>query len=73
MDRFKKQILVGIGGTIAFFAILGVVGTMEYNEQVIYGMPDKAYYTILDILGGDPSETAIVKEYLKNKKYYDSL
>lgn len=50
-----------------------LAGTADYNQEVIYNMPDRIYKKILTDLGGCASESEIVNEYHHNKSYYDSF
>jgi biotin synthase-related radical SAM superfamily protein len=67
INRISKQ--------TAMFAIgfLGIAGKSDYNQEVIYNMTETAYNVIVDSLGEGCSDTQIVKTYLNNKEYYDSL
>ena len=64
---------------IPFCAILFIIivlllaGNADYNQTVIYNMPDKTYKQVLSNLGGCASENEIVKEYMLNQSLYDSL
>lgn len=64
---------------IPLFAILLIVivlllaGNADYNQEVIYNMPDKVYKQVLSDLGGCASESEIVKSYMTNQSYYDSI
>lgn len=73
MNRLHKQIIVAIASMIGFLFLMGIVGSYDYAEQVVYTMPEAAYYSILDTLGDDCSIKAIAKEYMENREYYDSL
>lgn len=73
VNRFSKQVIVFIVGIVGFFFVLGMAGKSEYNETVIYNMPETAYRIIVDSLGNGCSDTQIVNTYLSNKDYYDSL
>lgn len=73
MDKFSKQIIVFIVGIVGFFFLLGIIGKSDFNEEVIYNMNETAYNVIVDSLGDGCSDTQIVKTYLGNKEYYDSL
>ena len=66
-NKISKQITVF---TIGF---LGIAGKSDYNQEVIYNMTETAYNVIVDSLGEGCSDTQIVKTYLNNKEYYDSL
>ena len=67
----KKEILFGLFAFCFLVATLGIAGTIDYNEQVIYNMSDNIYHTIREKVGN--SDRAIVKEYMSNKAYYDLL
>lgn len=73
MNKTSKQIAVFIAGAVAFFFLLGIAGKSDYNQEVIYNMTEIAYNVIVDSLGEGCSDTQIVKTYLSNKEYYDSL
>ena len=73
MNRTSRICLQTIVGLIAFIAVIGYAGSYEYAEEVCYTMPDEAYQTIVEKLGDDASERAIAAEYMKHKKYYDTL
>lgn len=70
-NRLTKQVIAFVAGFIAFFCILGFVGTLDYNECTIYNMPQEAYEAIYLKLGDGCSDREIVKEYMSNKKYWD--
>ncbi len=72
-NKISKQITVFTIGFIGFFFLLGIVGKSDYNQEVIYNMTEMAYNVIVDSLGEGCSDTQIVKTYLSNKEYYDSL
>lgn len=57
----------------AAFLLLGFAGTMDYTEEVIYNMPNEAYENIALKLGDKASKQDIVREYMENKNYYDTL
>ncbi|WP_302994030.1 hypothetical protein [Bacteroides clarus] len=73
VDRISKQAIVFAVGIVGFFFLLGIAGKSDYNEVVIYNMTETAYNVIVDSLGEGCSDTQIVKTYLGNKEYYDSL
>lgn len=68
-----KEIIIACLATIAFVIAIGYAGTYEWAEEVCYSMPDKAYFCILDSLGGDASMKDIAQEYMSKKDYYDSM
>lgn len=73
INKVSKQIAVFALGFTGFFFLLGIVGKSDYYEEVIYNMTETAYNVIVDSLGEGCSDTQIVKTYLSNKDYYDSL
>lgn len=73
INKVSKQIAVFALGFTGLFFLLGIVGKSDYNQEVIYNMNETAYNVIVDSLGEGCSDTQIVKTYLGNKEYYDSL
>lgn len=71
MNKTSKQIAVFIIGTVAFFFLLGIAGTLDYRAEVIYSMSQETYDEIVEKVG--KSESKIVEEYMSNKAFYDSL
>lgn len=61
--RHKAAIAV-----VSAVVLLGIAGRMDYTEQVLYTMPDKAYSEIRDTLGADASDYEIARFYVKNYK-----
>ncbi|WP_242661043.1 hypothetical protein [Bacteroides cellulosilyticus] len=53
--------------------MLGIAGRQDYNQEVLYTMPQEAYEQIVLILGDDATDTDIVRTYMNNKQYYDNL
>lgn len=73
LNRLTKQVITFIAGFIAFFAIIGIAGSIDHTEQIVYTMPQEAYEAIYLKLGNGCSDKQIAKEYTSNQKYYDSL
>lgn len=48
-------------------------GRVEYNDDVLSGMSADKYQYIHDRLGDYASQEDVVKEYMINQKYYDSI
>lgn len=71
MNQVTKQVLAAALGFMAFLFVLGIAGRYDYASEIVYNMPEEAYYTILDTLGDDATEIAIAEEYMDNKEYYD--
>lgn len=57
----------------AVIITLGFAGRCDYDEEVLYSMPQDAYENIVIKLGDKASDHSIVNEYMNNKEYYDSL
>lgn len=73
MNRLSRQVLLAVIGCISFIGLMGITGTYEYADEVVYNMPEEVYYTILDTLGDDSSNRAVAAEYMNNREYYDNL
>lgn len=67
MNKITKHTLL----VIALLILLGIAGRCDYNEQVIYNMPDEVYKEMKLELG-NTSESRLVDEYMSNKEYWDS-
>ena len=72
MNRLSKQCIVAVLACVGFISLLGITGTYEYADEVVYNMPEHVYYTILDTID-DPSNKAVAAEYMNNREYYDNL
>lgn len=68
-----KEFIIALVAMFAFIGIIGYAGSYEWAEEVCYSMPDKAYFSILDSLGGEASMKDIAHEYINRKDYYDSM
>ena len=73
MNKLSQQLIVSVLAIFGFLFVLGIAGRYDYATEIVQSMPEAAYYTILDTLGDDCSETAIAEEYMSNRAYYDSL
>lgn len=73
MNRLSKQCVVAVLACIGFMGLLGITGTYEYADEIVYNMPEHVYYTILDTLGDDCSNKAVAAEYMSKREYYDNL
>ncbi len=71
MNAITKNILKAL---LAAIVVAGCVyaGRVEYNDDVISGMSLEKYQYIHDRIGGG-SRSAVVKEYMRNKSFYDSI
>lgn len=72
MKHYWKEILVGTFCILAFFAVLGVLGDMDYCEQVILRMSQEEYDWVKDSLtklnGDKPSEREIAHWWEEHHK-----
>lgn len=66
MNKITKHTLL----VIALLILFGIAGRCDYNEQVIYNMPDEVYKAMKLELG-NTSESRLVDEYMSNKEYWD--
>ena len=73
VNRLTKQVALFVIGFIAFFALLGYAGGEDYAQEVIQSMSAEAYESICAKLGSDCTDRQIAREYMDNRKYYDSL
>lgn len=73
MNRLSRQIIVVILGIFGFLWLMGIAGSYDHADQVVYNMDEEVYYTILDTLGDDCSNKAVAAEYMNNREYYDNL
>lgn len=56
---------------LAVILLLGIAGRIDYTEEVIYHMPQKAYNEIKDTLGNNASDYDIAKFYTSNRDRYE--
>lgn len=74
LNRLTKQVIIFVVGFIAFWVIIGLISSPDYAENIIDDMPEGIYEQISIELGEQGSnDFQIVKRYLENKNYYDSL
>lgn len=67
-----KKVCQIIVSAIIVFIVLGFAGRSDWSDQIINGMPQEAYDNITAKLGDGCSDYDVAKEYVANKKYYDS-
>lgn len=74
MDLNKTtRTLCAILGICAFLAVFCWASQKDYEETILYSMPQAAYEQIYIELGNGCADKEIVKRYLSNKTYYDGL
>lgn len=69
MNKVTKCVLC----VVAIVAVLGIAGRCDYNEAVIYNMPEGVYQALKAALGEDASESSLVDEYVANRAHWDSV
>ena len=71
MNKLSKHIIIAI---ITITTIAGGIyaGNVERNDAVLSGMSMEKYQYIHDRIGGRASSSDVVKEYLRNRGFYDS-
>lgn len=67
----KKLLMVAVA-TIAFLSVLGIVGSYDYADEVVYSLSNEAYEAIITKIG-KASNKEVAAEYFSNRNYYDSL
>ena len=72
MKHYWKEILAGLVGIMAFVVVLGVMGDLDYCEQVILRMSQEEYDWVKDSLtklnGDKPSEREIAHWWEEHHK-----
>lgn len=69
----NKKVFRNVLLVILAVVLLGVAGSMDYDQAVIYEMPECVYDGIRAELGGDPSAGEVVDEYMENRAKWDSF
>ena len=72
MNKISEKLMYALGA-MAIVIALGVAGSVDYAEEVIYTMPDAAYKAIRQKLGEDASQREIAREYVSRQEFYDRL
>ena len=71
MTKFQRTIIACIGGIIAFFAIMGWAGNIEFTEQVILRMSQEQYDSVKNHLtkenGVSPSDSDIAHWWVEHQ------
>ena len=73
MKHTTSQLLKVIFGLVAFIALIGLAGSLEHNEEIVYNMSQEAYDAVVEKLGDNATQKEIAREYTDNKTYYDTL
>lgn len=72
MKTITQHLVVSIIAIAGFIAVMGIAGTYDYADQVVYTMPDATYQAITKRIG-KASNVKVAKEYMSNKAYYDTF
>lgn len=67
-----KGFWANMAAILAIIILLGIVGRMDYNEEVLYHMSNGTYELLKERLG-DVSTSELVDAYMSDKEYWDSL
>lgn len=68
MNKLTKYTLL----VVALPLLLGIAGRCDYNESVIYNMPDNVYQ-VMKVKLDNPSDSRLVDEYVNNRNHWDSI
>lgn len=72
MNKVTKAIVAVIAAIIVMGGCI-YSGQVEYNDAILSSMPADKYDYIHDRLGSYATQEDVVKEYIANQKYYDSI
>nr|DAH70603.1 MAG TPA: hypothetical protein [Caudoviricetes sp.] len=72
MTKASKAI-VTVVATIIVIAGCVYSGKVEYNDAILSSMSADKYDYIHSCLGSSATQNDVVKEYIANQKYYDSI
>lgn len=67
------KLLAGILAATIMIIIIGIAGRQDYEQQVIYTMPNEAYDSIKIKLGVGCTASQIVEEYVTNQEHYNNV
>lgn len=68
-----RMLLKSVFVCISLFAVMGFVGTLEYQDDLYYSIPDIAFEEIILKLGDHADRQEVIKEYLSDRSFYDNL
>ena len=76
MEQYRLQIAFAIMAIIAFFAILGWAGDIDYCDQVILSMTQEEYDSVKSLLterqgGVEPSDRKIAHYWVEHMEDRD--
>ena len=71
-DSLSKHLLMVI---ISIVTVAGCIyaGNVEMNDDILSGMSFEKYQYIHDRIGDRATSSDVVKEYLRNRQFYDSI
>ena len=67
-----KKELVHLLAIVGVIIAICVVGSFDYNDEILYNMSEGTYQVLREKLG-DVSSTVLVETYIKDQAYWDSL
>lgn len=69
MKKIRTFILL----LIVMMAIIGFVGSYDFASEIVNGLTESQYDSIVNDIGTNVSEKQVAKQYLDNKQRYDSI
>ena len=72
MNSLSKHLFTVI---ISIVTVAGCIyaGNVEMNDDILSGMSFEKYQYIHDRIGDRATSSDVVKEYLRNRQFYDSI
>ena len=67
-----KKELVHLLAIVGVIIAICVVGSVDFNDEILYNMSDGTYQVLREKLG-NVSSSELVDAYMADKKYWDSL
>lgn len=67
------KLLISALAFVIIIVLLGIAGTQDYQQEIIYTMPQEVYDATKIKLGVDCTTAEIVEEYTTNQAEYDRL
>lgn len=72
MKTITQHLVAAIIAIAGFIMLIGIAGTYDYADQVVYTMSDATYQAITKRIG-KASNVKVAKEYMRDKAYYDTF
>ena len=62
MNRLSKQLIVSVLAIIGFLYVMGIAGSYDYADEVVYAMDDEVYYSITKKIGKASNKEVVAEE-----------